>query len=55
MKAGKLDPIGAGLRPLTEVEIGPARRNRDPALVRMERGILKKAAAYFANATGVYS
>ena len=35
-------------RPLTEVEMELARVKRELALVRMERDILKKAAAYFA-------
>lgn len=40
-RAGKLENIGSTHRPLTEVEV-------ELALVRMERDILKKAAAYFA-------
>jgi transposase len=47
-KAGKLERIGASHRPLTDVEIELARVKRELALVRMERDILKKAAAYFA-------
>ena len=47
-KAGKLEHIGATHRPLTEVEMELARVKRELALVRMERDILKKAAAYFA-------
>jgi transposase len=44
-KAGKLEGIGASHRPLTDVEMELARVKRELALVRMERDILKKAAA----------
>jgi len=47
-KAGKLGNIGRNRRPLTEVEIELAKTKRELAMVRMERDILKKAAAYFA-------
>jgi len=47
-KAGKLERIGTSHRPLTDVELELARLKRELALVRMERDILKKAAAYFA-------
>lgn len=47
-KAGKLAEIGKGQRPLTEIEMELARTKRELAEVRMERDILKKAAAYFA-------
>jgi transposase len=47
-KAGKLEGIGKSRRPLTDVEVELARVKRELALVRMERDILKKAAAYFA-------
>jgi len=47
-KAGKLERIGANHRPLTDVEMELSRVKRELALVRMERDILKKAAAYFA-------
>jgi len=40
-KAGKLGEIGKTQRPLTEIE-------RELAGVKMERDLLKKAAAYFA-------
>ncbi len=40
-KAGKLGDLGKYQRPLTEIEI-------ELAKVKMERDILKKAAAYFA-------
>lgn len=46
--AGKLDSIGATQKPLAEVEMELARVKRELALTRMERDILKKAAAYFA-------
>jgi transposase len=47
-KTGKLGEIGKTYRPLTEVEIELARTKKELAVVRMERDILKKAAAYFA-------
>lgn len=47
-KAGKLGSIGKNRRPLTEVEAELARVKRELAITRMERDILKKAAAYFA-------
>ena len=47
-KTGKLGNIGKSRRPLTEVEIELAKTKRELAMVRMERDILKKAAAYFA-------
>jgi transposase len=47
-KAGKLEGIGKSRRPLTDAEVELARVKRELALVRMERDILKKAAAYFA-------
>ena len=47
-KAGKLDEIGQNYRPLTEIELELARTRRELAVVKMERDILKKAAAYFA-------
>jgi transposase len=47
-KAGKLGSIGKSQRPLTEIEMEVARLKRELAEVRMERDILKKAAAYFA-------
>ena len=47
-KAGKLGVIGKTYRPLTEVEMELARTNKELAQVKMERDILKKAAAYFA-------
>ena len=47
-KAGKLGEIGKMYRPLTEVEMELARTKKELAEVKMERDILKKAAAYFA-------
>jgi transposase len=47
-KAGKLGEVGGSRRPLTEIEMELARTKKDLAEVRMERDILKKAAAYFA-------
>jgi transposase len=47
-KSGKLGDIGKTYRPLTEVEIELAKIKKELALVKMERDILKKAAAYFA-------
>lgn len=47
-KAGKLGDIGKDRRPLTDVEAELARVKRELAITRMERDILKKAAAYFA-------
>jgi len=47
-KAGRLGDIGKNRKPLTEVEVELARVKRELAITRMERDILKKAAAYFA-------
>ena len=47
-KAGNLSNVGKNRRPLTEVEIELAKTKKELAIVRMERDILKKAAAYFA-------
>jgi len=47
-RAGKLGDIGKNYRPLTEVEMELARTKKDLAEIKMERDILKKAAAYFA-------
>ena len=47
-KAGKLGDIGKTYRPLTEVEMELARTKKELAVIKMERDILKKAAAYFA-------
>jgi transposase len=45
---GTLSGIGKSRRPLTELEIELANVKRELARVKMERDILKKAAAYFA-------
>jgi transposase len=47
-RAGNLGNVGKNRRPLTEVEVELARVKKELATVRMERDILKKAAAYFA-------
>ena len=47
-KAGKLGEIGQSYRPLTEMEMELSRAKKELAEVKMERDILKKAAAYFA-------
>ncbi len=47
-KAGKLGDVGKTYRLLTEVEMELARTKKELAEVKMERDILKKAAAYFA-------
>ena len=47
-KAGRLGDVGKTYRPLTDVEMELARTKKELVEVRMERGILKKAAAYFA-------
>ena len=47
-KAGRLGEIGKAYRPLTEVEMELAKVKKENSELRMERDILKKAAAYFA-------
>jgi transposase len=47
-KAGRLGEIGKAYRPLTDIEMELARTRKELAEVKMERDILKKAAAYFA-------
>ena len=47
-KAGKLGELGQSYRPLTEIEMELSRAKKELAEVKMERDILKKAAAYFA-------
>jgi transposase len=47
-KTGKLAEVGKTQKPLTEVEMENYRLKRELAEVKMERDILKKAAAYFA-------
>jgi transposase len=47
-KAGKLGEIGKVQKPLTDVEMELVRTKKELAEVKVERDILKKAAAYFA-------
>ena len=47
-KAGKLGSIGKNRRALSDTELELTRLKRELAQVKMERDILKKAAAYFA-------
>ena len=47
-KAGKLGDVAKNQKPLSEVELALARTKRELAEVKMERDLLKKAAAYFA-------
>ncbi len=47
-KAGRLGEVGKTYRPLTDIEMELARIRKEVAEVKMERDILKKAAAYFA-------
>jgi len=47
-KAGKLGAIGKTRKPLTEIEMELARVKKELIETRMERDLLKKAAAYFA-------
>ena len=47
-KAGKLGEVGKSYRPLTEIEMELARTKKELFEIKMERDILKKAAAYFA-------
>ena len=47
-KAGELGDVGKNQKPLSEVELALARTKRELAEVKMERDLLKKAAAYFA-------
>ncbi len=47
-RAGKLGDIGKAQKPLTEIEMELAKVKKENTELRMERDILKKAAAYFA-------
>jgi len=47
-KEGKLGDVGKDQKPLTEVEMELAWTKKELVEVKMERDILKKAAAYFA-------
>jgi transposase len=45
---GRLGEVGKTLRPLTQIEMELAKMRKELVEVKMERDILKKAAAYFA-------
>lgn len=45
---GKLGDVGKTQRPLTEIELEPAKTKRELTEIKMERDLLKNAAAYFA-------
>jgi len=47
-KEGRLGAIGKKYRPLTEIEMELVKVKKENVELRMERDILKKAAAYFA-------
>jgi len=47
-KSGKLGEIGTGQKSVSETEMELARLRRELSITKMERDILKKAAAYFA-------
>jgi len=47
-KAGRLEEVGKVYRSLTEIEMDLARVKKENSELKMERDILKKAAAYFA-------
>ena len=47
-RKGKLSEVGKQQKPMTEIEMELLRVKRELAEVKMERDILKKAAAYFA-------
>lgn len=47
-RSGKLGDIGKKQRPLTDIEMELARVKKELVETRMERDLLKKAAAYFA-------
>ena len=47
-KDGKLGDVGKARRPLTDIEMELARVKKELVETRMERDLLKKAAAYFA-------
>ena len=47
-KSGKLGEVGKNQKPLSDTELELARVRREPTEVKMERDILKKAAAYLA-------
>jgi transposase len=47
-KEGRLGEVGKTFRPLTLIEMELAKTKKELIVVKMERDILKKAAAYFA-------
>ena len=47
-KDDKLEEVGKTRRPLTDIEMELARLKKELVETRMERDLLKKAAAYFA-------
>lgn len=47
-RKGQLGEVGKQQKPLTELELELARVKRELAEMKMERDLLKKAAAYFA-------
>jgi transposase len=47
-RSGKLGDIGKTQRPLTDIEMELAKVKKELVETRMERDLLKKAAAYFA-------
>ena len=47
-REGKLKEVGKHQKPLSEMEVELVRVKRELAEVKMERDLLKKAAAYFA-------
>ena len=47
-REGRLGEVGKKFKPLTELEMELARTRKELIEVKMERDILKKAAAYFA-------
>jgi transposase len=47
-RKGKLNEVGEGQKPLTELKMELSRVKRELAEVKMERDLLKKATAYFA-------
>lgn len=48
-RTGRLGAVGEGRQPVTELEAENARLRRELAEARLERDLLKKAAAYFAS------
>lgn len=48
-RAGRLAAVGEGRKPVTDEAAEMARLRRELAEVRLERDLLKKAAAYFAS------